>query len=192
MASSCVGGKYTYNFDTGKSLDFGNGRWIFNEVGTNSTANNNKKLYEVSYAKFKRILGDSLIDLTSLRNIALVKPEIEFDPTSLELKKLYVDSQCDFLINIRGNEISNSASSFYTNEQNSNYSTSNMSSVDIKIFDLKTGMLISSSSGQAKSTEQHSVFEKDGKLNWTTRAEPMMIRAAEGLIRKYDKNRRDK
>ena len=192
LSSSCVGGKYTYEFETGKHLDFGNGKWIFNEVRSNSKTKNNKILYDVSYARFKKILGDSLIDMTSLRNIALVGPEIKFEPNQSELKKLYENSNCDFLINVKGQIISNSASSFYTNEQNSNYSTSNRSAVFIKIFDLKSGTIISSSNGHAKSTEEHSEFDKDGELNWTTRAEPMMIKAAEGLIMKYNKYRVDK
>ncbi len=192
FSSSCVGGKYTYEFDTGKNLDFGNGKWIINEVQSNTELKNNKRLYAESYEEFKKILGDSLIDLTSLRNISLVEPEIKFELTSSELKELYKNSKCDFLINIRGQLISNKASSLYTNDQSLSYSTSNRSAVFIKIFDLKNGILISSSNGQAISTEEHSDLEKDGALNWTTRAEPMMIRAAEGLIMKYNKYRIDK
>ncbi|ADV50590.1 hypothetical protein Celal_3324 [Cellulophaga algicola DSM 14237] len=192
LASSCVGGKYAYEFDTGKNLDFSNGKWIFNEVSSNSESKNNKRLYGESYEEFRKILGDSLIDLTSLRNISLVEPEIKFEPDQSELKELYKNSKCDFLINVRGQIISNNASSFYSNDQNLSYSTSNRSAVFIKIFDLKNGILISSSNGKAISTEEHSDLEKDGSLNWTTRAEPMMVRAAEGLIMKYNKYRTDK
>jgi len=192
LGSSCVGGKYVYEFETGRNLNFGSGKWVFNEVQSNSELKNNKRLYAESYEEFKKILGDSLIDLTSLRNISLVEPEIEFEPTQSELKKLYENSKCDFLINVRGQIISNSASSFYTNDQRLSYSTSNRSAVFIKIFDLKNGTIISSSNGQAKSTEEHSEFDKDRALNWTTGAESMMVRAAEGLIIKYNKYRTDK
>jgi hypothetical protein len=192
FGSSCVGGKYTYEFDTGKHLDFSNGKWVFNEVQSNSEPKNSQRLYAESYEEFKKILGDSLIDLTTLRNNALVEPEIKFEPTQSELKKLYDNSKCDFLINVRGQIISNNASSFYSNDQSLSYSTSNRSAVFIKIFDLKNGILISSSTGKAISTEQHSDFEKDGALNWTTSAAPMLVRAAEGLIIKYNKYRTDK
>ncbi len=192
LASSCVGGKYVYEFDTGKNLDFSNGKWIFNEVSSNSESKNNKRLYDESYNQFRKIIGDSLIELISLRNISLVEPEIKFEPTRRELKELYENSKCDFLISVKGQIISNNASSFYSNDQNLSYSTSNRSAVYIQIFDLKNGVLISSSKGKARSTEQHSDLEKDGSLNWTTRAEPMMIRAAEGLIMKYNKYRTDK
>ena len=192
LGSSCVGGKYVYEFETGRNLNFGSGKWVFNEVQSNPELKNNKRLYAESYEEFKKILGDSLIDLTSLGNISLVEPEIEFEPTQSELKKLYENSKCDFLINVRGQIISNSASSFYTNDQRLSYSTSNRSAVFIKIFDLKNGTIISSSNGQAKSTEEHSEFDKDRALNWTTGAESMMVRAAEGLIIKYNKYRTDK
>jgi len=192
LGSSCVGGKYVYEFETGKNLDFSNGKWIFNEVQSNSESKDNKRLYEESYEAFQKILGDSLIDLTSLRNITLIEPEIKFEPNQSELKKLYENTKCDFLINVRGQIISNNASGFYSNDHNLSYSTSNRSAVFVKIFDLKNGILISSSNGQAKSTEEHSDLEKDGALNWTTRAEPMMVRAAEGLIMKYNKYRTDK
>ena len=192
LVSSCVGGKYVYEFDTGKNLDFSNGKWIFNNVQSNSESKDNKRLYTESYEEFEKILGDSLIDLTILRNKSLVKPDIKFEPTRSELKDLYEYSKCDFLINVRGQIISNNASSFYSNDQRLSYSTSNRSAVFIKIYDLKSGILISSSNGQAISAEEHSDLENDGALNWTTKAEPMMIRAAEGLILKYNKHRTDK
>ena len=125
MIYSCVGGKYTYEFNTGKNLDFSSGKWILNNVQSNSGIDYNKKLYEETYEEFKKILGDSLIDLTSLRNTSLVGPAIKWEPTQPELQELYTNSNYDFLINVSGNIISNSASSFYTNETHSNYSTSN-------------------------------------------------------------------
>lgn len=192
LSWSCVGGKYTYDFETGKSLDFGTGKWILNEVSSNSGIKNNKRLYEETYEGFKKILGDSLMDLTSLRNMALIAPKIKFEPTTAELKEMNENSSCDFLINLSGQIISNSASSFYTNDQSSSYNTSNQSSVSIKIYDLKSGILVSSSHANAIDTERNSDFEKNGALNWTTSAEPMMIRAVEGLIMKYRKNRLDK
>ncbi len=127
-----------------------------------------------------------------MRKGALVDPAIKFEPTQRELKELFENSKCDFLINVRGQVISNKASSFYSNDKNLNYSTSNRLAVLIKIFDLKNGVIISYSKGKAISTEQHSDLEKDGSLNWTTRAEPMMIRAAERLIIRYNKYRTDK
>ncbi len=62
----------------------------------------------------------------------------------------------------------------------------------IRIYDLKSGTLISSSNANAIDTESHSELDKDGALNWTTRAEPMMLRAVEGLILKYKKHRLDR
>ncbi len=192
LYSSCVGGKYTYEFDSGKQLDFSTGKWILNNTQSNSKIRNNKKLYEETYEEFKKILGDSLIDLIALRNKNLVKPDIKFEPTRSELRELYKNSNCDFLINVRGEIISNNASSFYTNNHSSSYTTSNKSSVTIKIYDLKSRTLISSSNANAIDTERHSDLEKDGALNWTTHAEPMMFRAVEGLILKYNKHRLDK
>lgn len=191
LSVSCVGGKYTFDFYTGKNLDFSSGKWILNQTQSNSKIRYDKKLYEESYQEFKKILGDSLIDLTALRNSALIGPEIKFEPSQSELGELHENSKCDFLINIQGEVISNNASSFYTNEQNSSYSTSNRSAVSIKIYDLKNSTLISSSTANAISTEQHSEFDNDGALKWTTRAEPMMLLAAEKLITKYEKYRLD-
>jgi len=192
FGTSCVGGKYTYEFDSGKQLDFSTGKWILNNTESNSKIRYSKKLYEETHEEFKKILGDSLIDLTALRNNALVKPNIRFEPTPLELKELYKNSKCDFLINVRGEIIANNASSFYTNNHSSSYTTSNRSLVVIRIYDLKSGALISSSNANAIDTETHSELEKDGALNWTTRAEPMMLRAVEGLVLKYKKHRLDK
>ncbi|PRX54865.1 hypothetical protein [Flagellimonas meridianipacifica] len=189
---SCVGGKYTYQFDTGKKLDFSKGKWILNQTKSNSTFRYDKKLYNESFEQFKKILGDSLIDMTSLRNTSLVGPEIKMEPSQAELLQLHQDSNCDYLINLTGTVISEGAGSLSFNDPNSSYTTSNSSSVSIQIYDLKTGMIISSSRAFGKDTQENSVFEKEGALSLHSRAEPIMIQAAERLINKYNKYRIDK
>lgn len=188
---SCGGGKYNFLFDTGRQLDFNKGKWMLNRTASNSKIFDSE-LYDTSFEHFKEILGDSLIDMNALRKNKLVAPKIGFELSRTELKHLKRDTACDFLINIRGNVISNGAGSVSFHDGNGYYSASNQSSVSIMIYDLNTGEIISSSQAVAKVTSENSHFGNDkGIPSINTSAETLMLKAAKKLIKKYDKNRLD-
>lgn len=185
---SCGIPRYTYDIK-GKSLDFGQGKWILNETQSNWREKYNKMLYKTTHKEFKKILGDSLFDLTAIRMAQLMPPAIGFKPSPYDLKKLHEYSKCDFLINVTGQVISNGASSFSTNDVYSNFATSNRSSVSIIIYDLKDGSILSSSKADAIDWEDNNQFEDDGELQFTSSAQGMMVQAAKKLIKQYAKHR---
>ncbi|WP_300025477.1 hypothetical protein [uncultured Maribacter sp.] len=188
---SCGGGKYNYLFDTGKQLDFGEGLWVLNRTGSNSKIFDNE-LYDASYEQFKKILGDSLVDINTLRMDKLISPKIGFELKKTELETLKRDTDCDFLINIRGNVISNGAGTISFDSGNGHYSASNQSSVSIMIYDLNTGEIISSSQAMAKVTSENSHFDDNkGVPSINSSAETLMVKAAKKLIKKYETNRLD-
>ena len=188
---SCGGGKYNYLFDTGKQLDFGEGKWVLNRTESNSKVFDSE-LYDASYGQFKKLLGDSLIDMNTLRMDKLISPKIGFELNRTELKQLKRDTECDFLINIRGNVISNGAGTVSFDNGNGYYSASNQSSVSIMVYDLNTGEIISSSQAVAKVTSKNSHFDNgNGIPAINSSAETLMVKAAKKLIKKYDKNRLD-
>lgn len=188
---SCGGGKYNYLFDTGKQLDFGEGKWVLNRTESNSKVFDSE-LYDASYGQFKKLLGDSLIDMNTLRMDKLISPKIGFELNRTELKQLKRDTECDFLINIRGNVISNGAGTISFDNGNGYYSASNQSSVSIMVYDLNTGEIISSSQAVAKVTSKNSHFDNgNGIPAINSSAETLMVKAAKKLIKKYDKNRLD-
>ncbi len=188
---SCAGGKYNYLFDTGKRLDFSKGKWLLNKTESNSKVFDSE-LYDASYKEFKEILGDSLIDMNTLRASRLVAPKVGFELSDMELKKLKQDSECDFLINIRGNIVSNGAGSLSFDSENGYYSTSNQSSVAILIYDLNAGAVLSSSQAVGKATAENSHFDDaKGIPSINSSAETLMVAAAKKLIKKYDKYRLD-
>ena len=149
-------------------------------------------MYDASYEQFKKILDDSLIDMNTLRMDKLISPKIGFELNRTELETLKRDTDCDFLINIRGNVISNGAGTISFDSGNGYYSASNQSSVSIMIYDLNTGEIISSSQAIAKVTSENSHFGNDkGIPSINTSAETLMVKAAKKIIKKYDKNRLD-
>ena len=188
---SCGGGKYNYLFDTGEQLDFGEGKWVLNRTESNSKVFDSE-LYDASYGQFKKLLGDSLIDMNTLRMDKLISPKIGFELNRTEFKQVKRDTECDFLINIRGNIISNGAGTVAFDDRNGYYSASNQSSVSIMIYDLNTGEIISSSQAVAKVTSESSHFDNGkGIPTINSSAETLMVKAAKKLIKKYDKNRLD-
>lgn len=189
---SCATGKYNYLFDTGKRVDFNQGKWLLNKTESNSKVFDNE-LYDVSHNEFKEILGSSLIDMNELRMDKLIAPKIGFELTSEELIQLGKDSECDFLINVKGSVVSNGAGTVSFSNGNGYQSASNQSSVAILIYNLKTGTIVSSSQAIGKVTSENSHFDNDNGIpSINSSAETLMLKAAKKLIGKYDQYRLDK
>ena len=113
---SCGGAKYTYFFDTGKQLDFSEGKWILNNTKSNSKLFDNK-LYYASLNEFEKILGDSLFEMNELRSSKLVAPKIKFNLSQSDLEELKRNTDNDYLINITGNTISDGAGSLILSDE---------------------------------------------------------------------------
>ena len=187
---SCGGAKYTYFYDTGKQLDFGHGKWILNSTKSNSRIFDSE-LYDTALKEFKGILGDSLIEMNDLRSTKLVAPKIKFELSETDLNVLKRDTDCDYIINIGGNVISDGLGSLSFPDQNE--SLSNMASVSITIYDLNAKALISSSQVYGKIEDQESVFpgNNNGLPSINPSSHMIMITGARKLIRKYGKNQLD-
>ena len=189
---SCGGGKYTYQFDTGRQMDFNEGKWIINQTESNSKVFD-RELNNAANIEFKEIIGDSLFDMNALRANKLVAPKIPFDLNTKELQQLGQETGCDYLINVRGNIVSNGAGTVSFNTGGGYYSASNQSSISIIMYHLKSGTIISSSQVIAKDTAENTHFDDDkGIPTIHNSAETLMIRAAKKLIKKYNTNRLDK
>lgn len=186
---SCGSAKYNYFFDTGKQLHFSQGKWILNSTKSNSRVFDTE-LYDTSLQEFKKILGDSLIEMNDLRGTKLVAPKIKFDLSDADLRALKRDTDCDYIINIGGNVISDGAGTLSFPDQNEN--SSNRAAVSISIYDLNAAALISSSQVYGKTVNQESVFPDDKQLPSINPSSHMiMLKGAEKLIRKYGKYQLD-
>ena len=183
---ACGGAKYNYLFDTGRQLDFSEGKWILNRTQSNSKIFD-AKLYSNSLRDFKKILGDSLIEMSDLRNTKLVSPKIKFDLSYSDLKELKRFTNCDYLINITGNVISDGAGTLTFPDEIEK--SSNRASVSIYIYDLNAATLVSSSQFYGNTKVQNPVFEDDTNLPTINPSSHMiMLKGAEKLIKKYGKN----
>ncbi|MCM4170970.1 hypothetical protein DHD32_05740 [Arenibacter sp. TNZ] len=187
---SCGSAKYNYFYDTGKQLDFSQGKWILNSTKSNSRVFDTE-LYDTSLKEFKKILGDSLIEINNLRSTKLVAPKIKFELSEMDLKELKRDTDCDYIINIGGNVISDGLGSLSFPDQNENLS--NRASVSITIYDLNARALISSSQVYGKIEDQESVFprENNGLPSINPSSHMIMLKGARKLIQKYGKNQLD-
>ncbi|WP_396600741.1 hypothetical protein [Algibacter sp. R77976] len=185
--TSCNTPKYTYMFKEGKHLDFSEGKWLLNRSKSNSRVFDTE-LYNNSEEQFKEILGSSLLEIVDVRLTNIIAPEISFDLNKEELIKLHKDSGCDFLINIKGNVISENAGSLSFPSNNSDYYATNEASVSIKIYDLKNGEIISSSQVNGKVVDQGSEFNSSNDFPiLSTSAHTTMLKGAKRLINKYKK-----
>ena len=190
-ALSCAGPRYTFTYDAGKELDFSQGKWLLNDTRSNSTVFD-AELYERTLKEFRKILGDSLFTLKDVRRNQLVPATLAFELSDPELRELGGQSSCRYLINVSGHIITENAGSLSIPSDDPHYYATNESAVRIKIYDLHSGMLISSSEAYAKLVDQGSHFEESKGIPMLLQSShASMLVAAEKLIRKYRKNRVD-
>lgn len=184
---SCAGAKYSLSYDVGKQLDFSEGRWLLNGVETNSHVFRSK-LYDVALVEFKNILGDSLLELNEVRATKLVPLHLNPNMSVSELQGLKTSTDCDYLIFLSGNVISDGAGSLAFPDQD-NFS-SNRASVALTIYDLQTGVLLSSSQVYGKTHTQAASFNPDDKIPSILPSSHMiMLKGTKKLIRSYNRNR---
>lgn len=189
LYSSCVGGRYAFDFDD-PSLDFGKGKWILNETQSNIKPKYNRILYTSAHKEFKKIIGDSLFDLTSVRTSKVLPKSIKHNLSPSELQDLHAYTNCDFLINITGEITAKRGSKFTPNDPYSNYSPSDRTTVTIVIYDLKNGTELSSSKVNTIDFEEFDPTKDEG-TKITLQTELMMAKATRKLIRKYGRHKAD-
>lgn len=184
----CAGPKYIATFESGSTLDFSKGKWILNQTQSNSRLFDTR-LHRVVHEEFREILGDSLVELHSLRTSLLLPPEIGFHLDGKELRSLGKDSGCHFLINVTGTVVTNNAGSINVPLNDPGYYATNESWVQIRIYDLRTGLEISSARMDTKLVNEGSHFDDPDRfptLNMS--AQTAMLKAGRKLVRKYRKN----
>ncbi len=189
---SCNTAKFNYFYDAGKHIDFSHGKWLIN----NSTSNSkvfDTELRENSTIHFKEILGDSLFTIDDIRQTKLLGNTINYKLSEKELIQLKKDTDCDYIINIKGNIINTAAGSIYVPVSGEDYYATNEASVEIIIYNLNTQTLISSSQAYGKHTDESSDFGNEPSIpTLNSSAHNIMLTACRRLIKKYDKNRLDK
>src|SRR5690606_9087655 len=182
---------YTYTFDAGKYLDFGQGKWVLNDTRSNSGIMDGE-LQSLSERQFREILGDSLVGIHELRMYRLIPPEIGFELTREELIDLGKATGCDYLINISGRVINSGAGSLSNPTNDYTYYAANESSVSIWIHDLNSGILLSTSQVRSILTDQGSHFDNKDKFPVLIMdSHSAMLSGARKLIKKYGKYRVD-
>ena len=181
----CTGPKYSITFQSGKELDFNQGKWLLNEVESNSRKFEGP-LYTIVLEEYSDILGDSLVELRMLRGSKLLPLTIDFDQDQTELIELGTLSDCDYLINVKGVILTNNAGGLNIPSNDSNYYATNESEVEIKIYDLKNGIELSSSMVHSKLVNEGSHFDNRERIpSLNLSAQSAMLKGARKLIRAY-------
>jgi len=184
--SACTTPKYAITFDSGKYMDFGEGKWLLNQTKSNSKIFDSE-LYTTSLKEFRKILGDSIFEINELRQNRLVAPEISFDLNQYQLTKIGEETGCDYLINVKGKIVKQALGAVSVPTDNLDYYSSNESAVEIHIYELNSGLEISSSSVYAKIVDQGQISKTNSIPSLNTSAHTAMLTAAKKLVRKYDR-----
>ncbi|WP_218963470.1 hypothetical protein [Maribacter sp. 4U21] len=177
-------------FDSGKYLDFGEGKWLLNQTKSNSKIFD-AELYNTSLNEFRKILGDSLLELNDIRKNRLVESRISFDLDKDKLLELKEQTNCNYLINVKGVILHQGLGAVSVPTDQLDFYSSNESAVEIKIYELTTGVEMSSSSVFAKTVDQGEISKNNSIPRLNTSSHTAMLMAAKKLIRKYDKYRTD-
>ena len=182
--TGCGGAEYTYNFEQGRSLEFINGKWILNKPYTNY---DDEKIYRVVKREFEKILGDSLYEISELRqNNRLVELQIPLYPSPKDLKDLRINSTCDYLINIHAQIVKDEMDFIVSSRNSGTTKRTNEARSEIIIYDLKNLQIISKSSvtGIVEVTKT----KDDDGLDFASSGGTIILNGLARLIRKYKKN----
>lgn len=192
LVSCASNAGYKYVFDTGKYIDFGEGKWLINKTKSNSKLHDDT-LNQRAIEQFTKILGDSLYEIGEVRKNSLIPSNIKFGLSKDELTQLGKDTDCDFLIELEGKTLTDSAGFFAIPSGNITDYASNQAIVTIKIYELKYGNLVSSSSAHGKAITRGDAFQSSRPLpDFNPSANRIMLGAAHKLIRRYNRYRIDK
>lgn len=181
--TSCGGAEYFYNFEQGRSLEFTNGKWILNKPYTNY---DDEKIYRVVKREFEEILGDSLYEISELRqNNRLVELQIPLSPTPKDLKDLRINSTCDYLINIHAQIVKDEMDFIVSSRNSGTTKRTNEARSVIIIYDLKKLKIISKSS--VTGTVEVTKTKDDGSLDFASSSGTIILNGLAKLVRKYKK-----
>ena len=182
LTVSCGNTKYSYSYEMGRNMDFSKGKWILNKPYTNY---NEHRIYDISKSEFKKILGDSLCELSDLRKDRMMSEQIPFEPSKEKLREIQLISNCDFLINIKSITVKNDVGSFTHSKGNSNTIETNQANVEIRIYDLNSQLMISQASVIGK--DEVEVNVDHGSWTYLNSAGTISMHGLLKLIRKYNK-----
>ncbi|MDT0691322.1 hypothetical protein RM549_16120, partial [Salegentibacter sp. F188] len=152
--------------------------------------------YRLAKEEFEEILGDSLFDLTKLRQIKIIAKKLPLNPTTKDLLEIKKFSGCNFLININSKIIKDQMGSSSHNSPSIGTVTKyNEAETKIQIYDLNRLELLSEATafGQVKVTKRAEDDESilENLLDYTTPGEKLALKTIKKLIRKYDKYRQE-
>ena len=183
MITGCGNTQYTTHFEKGRMIDFTHGKWLLNRPFTNYKSDYVDKIAAKQFGKF---LGDSLTRVTKMPNGNVVAARLPFEPSPEQLELARKTTGHDFLINVQANMGKNEMGSFAQAPATGSSVNTNDAGSKIKIYNLKTGELISegSTSGVAK------VIKSAGEKSWdyVSSAQTITLRSLEKLIKQYRKN----
>lgn len=183
MMTGCGNTQYTTHFEKGRIIDFTHGKWLLNRPFTNY---HKERIDKLAARKFEKILGDSLTRVTQLPNGGVVAARLPFEPSREQLEIARKITGHDFLINVQANMGKNEMGGIaHAPATGSTVKTNNAGS-KIRIYDLRTGELISesSTSGIAR------VIKSEGDKDWdyVNSAQNITLKSLEKLIKQYRKN----
>jgi len=181
----CRGAKYNISFEN-ESLDFNKGKWVLNEV---FNKDDSSRLYDHALERFGKIIGGSLFEIQNVRNTGsgLMVADVQFEPDSKTLKEIGVGTSCDYLINIKATTLSDEMSGFTGSSDYESEIKENIARVEIKIFDLNKGSLLSSA--DVLGIDKREVTQKQ---DWgiVTDAKAIKVMGLLKLIKKYKKKKK--
>lgn len=181
--TSCGNTKYHYYFEKGSMVDFTGGEWILNKSKTNY---NQERIDKIARREFEKILGDSLVLISEVRQVKMLPAQLSFDPSAENLLDLKRATGKDYLINVQSNITKSETGSFPVAPAIGSTNKTNEAGIKIKIYDLNTQSLLSEGSVTGVANVTTTAGEKG--ISYTNNAETLAMQGLIKLIKRYKKN----
>lgn len=185
ILASCTGPRYTYTIYSGPEMPFGRGQWLHHPAVSPGDRFQNR-MARVVEEEFRSFLGDSLLTLKELRANRVLPETLASDLSPEALRRLGLQSGCEYLIRFGGEVLSESAGGLNLPSNDPYYYATNEAEVVIRIFHLETGTEISHARVHATVINQGSHFDNPDRFpTLNTSSQDAMTKAARKLVRRY-------
>lgn len=176
--TSCLTASYQKSVDSSTyGVDYREGKWVLNTIECPFTIKD--KMVKLATNHFDEKLGKNFYDANSDKSFAI--SYIPINPDSLLLKRIKIETKSDYIINIKGEKITDNIGAANLGRVYS--SQSNSAKTTLQIYDLNTSEIIFSQTV----TGSVNIDENTSKeFRFTKQANSIIISSLKKILKKID------
>ncbi len=167
---------YDFTIRDGGYAELSEGKWILNKPFTNAEQS---RVEQILYKELKKSKDYSVTTLAELRTKFSIRDQYAFDMTKSELQSLRKITAYDYLLSVKTN----------ASRKNQGGFSRRIGIVQMKVYDLKNGVLVSYVIGTGVASLFDSINDDEAYITFINGENAIMLNALRKLLSKYKKQK---